>query len=508
MSTATMEPKRVEIVNVGPINRTFPIELDGPGVYELKGSKGAGKSTIIRCVESLISGHAVDLTVTDGELDGSVKGFGRVVPIGGRKRARGDFEADALDSERFSINDITDPPVKNPAAADAHAIKALASLTRAKADVAAYYDLVGGQAAFEELVAKAKTETEDPVLLASRIKEAFDAAARLQESKRDTETGHAQSCQEAAQGIDLNGPFDASELAGAAERAAARVQELESQRQAAERAHRESEDGKRRLAAAKEGYKGPTVEQARESLDGCRSDLKVANQQCERLRAELRDAESMERIAEANEKSAAKALEAAEQNARLIQQLETHIDRQSAIPNPEPDEIEAARQALESARSAQEQGVRIRDARKSLEKAERHLKAAEDAGNRAEQLRNAARGAFDVLTRSVHLDGLRIESVSGDPRLVVEHPNRKGRKTLFSELSDGERTLTAMRLLTRFLGDNADGRPIVFPVSQRLWQDLPASDRKAIDVEAKRIGCFVFAGLVDDGELRVERYAA
>lgn len=33
-------------------------------------------------------------------------------------------------------------------------------------------------------------------------------------------------------------------------------------------------------------------------------------------------------------------------------------------------------------------------------------------------------------------------------------------------------------------------------------------DRKAIDAEARARGIFVFAGLVDDGPLRVERYAA
>ena len=509
MTTTTLEaPERIETSNVGPITGQFAVDLDGAGVYELRGRKGTGKSTLIRCVESLITGHAVDLTVSDGELDGNVKGFGRIVPIGNRKRAKGEFEAEALDSERFGISDITDPPVKDPAKADAHVIKALASLTRAVADPTAYYPLVGGREQFEALVTKAKTETDDPVLLASRIKECFDAAARLAESQSNTETGHAQSCQEAAQGIDLEGESDSKKLALAAEQAARDAQRVYDAGKAADLATKTAAEARAKLETARKGYKGKASLVAKADWNAAKQARHAAEIDLDKAQKALEAAKAALSVATTAEETAEDAFNAAEQHVTLIEQLNNLIASQEAITKPTDEQASEASQRLAAARLAQENGVRIRDARKSLEKAQRHLDAAQEAANRAEQLRNAARATFDVLTRSVHLAGLKIESVDGNPRLIVEHPNRKGRKTLFSELSDGERTLAALRLLTTFLTGKSDGRPIVFPISQRLWQDLPNSDRKAIDAEARARGIFVFAGLVDDGPLRVERYAA
>lgn len=55
----------VETVNAGPIEGTFKIDLsDGPGVYELRGYRGSGKSTVLAAVD-LLSGHRVDVTLHD-----------------------------------------------------------------------------------------------------------------------------------------------------------------------------------------------------------------------------------------------------------------------------------------------------------------------------------------------------------------------------------------------------------------------------------------------------------
>lgn len=493
------QQQRITIENVGPIDGSFPIDLNGPGVYVLRGSKGHGKSTAIACVE-LLAGHKVNLSLHDGALDGRISGFGSTIPITKARfgKRQGDFEAAALDQEKFSISDITDPGIKDPKLADAHRIKAVASLARAKVAPADFYGLVGGQAEFDKIIRPAELAVDDPVLMVSRIKAAFDAAARSSESLADRAEGQAQSCAASIAGIDLDAPSDAAELAAAVDAAVADVSRLKTLAQESERASKLKADAAARLDKAKAAYAGPTVARAEAMVKQADNDHAVVLGRIADLRAQLQAAEKELIGANARQQQANAALTAARGHAELLSQLDDLIAG-GDVAGPSAEEVEAANAALQTARASQEAGVRVRDAKRRIEDGNRHLEEAQAARLRAEQLRDAAKATFDVLMKAVKLDGVRIETVSDVPRLVVDHP-RRGR-TLFAELSDGERVRATIDLLAPMIGS-----PGVFPISQRLFQDLPESDIRAIDAYAKTRGLYVFGAQVDDGPLRVERF--
>ena len=507
MSGSSDDLHEIVIENVGPIEGIFTIQLDGPGVYELTGDKGIGKSSVLASLE-LLAGHRVDLTVNDGELSGEVRGFGVVAPIGSKQRRRGEFEMSTLDSERFSISDVTDPQIKSPIAADAHRIKALASLCGAKADPAVYHDLVGGPDQFEQLVEAKKLVTDDPVLLASRVKESFESAARLAESREQIELSHAAACAEQFKEVDLEAPHDAATLAQAAEMAAAELRALNHRKTDAETAKREAAHAQHRLAQTRSAYTGPTLEQAKATVESAervlvdrRTDLEQAEKALAAAQKLCYEAQHRVWSAAESRTSALQLCDAADLQASTVTQLEDLISSRQAVEPPTEDEIAAATAARDAAREANVAGMKIREAMSAKDRQSAHLDKANVAHDEAASLRAAATGTFQKLTEGVRLRVLRVESVQGDPRLVVDHKKRG--KTLYGDLSDGERVRIAMDVLTGYIGS-----PGVFPISQRLWQDLPQSDRQHIDQYAREKGLFVFGAQVSDGPLRVRRYSA
>jgi len=494
------EPNAVVVRNAGPVEGEFRFPLDSYGVYELQGSNGVGKSTVLKLMR-LLTGHRVDVTVHAGQLDGSIEALGVVAPLG-RKRPSGELEVASIDSEKWDIADVTDPAGERPEVRDANRIKALAALCKAKADPAPYRELLA-DGELDRLIDRRKLETDDPLILQSRVKDAIEAAARQAEAERDNAKLKATQCQAAIEGIDLSLPCDGRELATAAEQAAARLQALESQVEAAQKAHKESVEANRKLTEAKSGYKGPTLDAANEALSKATLSREEADNEVDRLEKLLASATTARDKAVAQEEHQEKALEAAEQHARLIQQLETLIAAQARVPKPEPSEIDTARQSLEAAREAANQGVRVRDAKAKAVEREGHLEAAKDAESRAISLRGAAAMTFDILTRSVQLTGIRIENVSGDVRLVVDHP-KTGKPCYFDGdnggLSDGQRAIFAMRTLRHLIPS-----PGMFAVPQRVWESLDPQARAELHREAVEQKVFLFAALPTDGALRVER---
>jgi hypothetical protein len=504
----------IELLNPGPISGSFKIDLSkGPGVYELTGSKGLGKSTVISCIE-LLAGHRVDVTVHDGELEGSVSGFGSVVPIGGKKRRKGELEVETLDSEKFSVSDVIDPPLKGDGPRDSHRIKALASLCGAVANPADYYSLIGDQESFEKIVTAGKLATEDPVLLASRIKEAFESQARISESRRDTESAHADACKPPAD-LDLDTPHDAPELATAAEMAAADLKALQDHREAANTAKIEASNSAVQLDTLKKTYYGPTVEVAHgqyavacSEAERASEDAKCAGNFFEEARRALAKAESerdkfvlLLRAASDRMEASGQACKAATHHRDLVAQIEQQIASRNAVLSPDEIEISDAIAARDAARAANELGVRVRDALSGIDRRNKHLARSAEAELEAKRMRDAAASTFSVLTKSVKLDKIAIESVDGNPRLVVKHPRREG-KVLFDALSDGERVKTVIDELFKYIG-----KPGLFPIAQRIWQDLPPSDRLDVHHHATSMQCYACAARVTDGPLRVRHYS-
>lgn len=495
--TMTMETKqmtKIELTDGGPIEGTFAIDLSpGPGAYEFRGRRGSGKTTLISSIDWL-TGHRVDVTLHDGALSGKVEGFGVVAPIGGRKRRKGEFSLDTIDAEKFSLTDLVDPPGKTPEVRDAHAIKALAVLGEANADPGLYYKLAGGQESFDGLgIAK----TDDPALLATRIKLAFDKEARECQNTAEAEAGHAAPLEHVPDGLDMSQSSDLAKLGTVRDEARDDLQALKSDRETGQQAKRDSTAATERLTKIKQEYDGPTVEEAKEDVQALLKACNEAEFEVSRLEQELAKAESV-----ANEKThghrfATERMQTAKQHEEAVSALQ-----ETAALNPayaSAEDIATAQAEVAAASQTYDQGIRIRDVEQNLRKSLVHRKAAEAAEREATTAKNKAAQVFDILAQSLHTSHLEIRNLDGAPRLFVEHPTR-GRCAFdrVNGLSDGERVdFTLRELLPHILS------PGVLPIPQQVWQDLQPSDRMNLHKLAKEKGLFVFGAQVDDGNLRV-----
>ena len=484
----------IEVTNSGPIEGTFKIDLSkGPGAYEFRGQRGSGKTTLISSIDWL-TGHKVDITLHDAAPSGKVEGFGVVAPIGGRKRRKGEFELDTIDAEKFGLTDLIDPPGKTAEVRDAHAIKALAVLSEAKAEPQRYYELAGGQAEFDAL---GVAPTTDPVLLATRIKQAFDKLARDRTNTAEAETGHAVPLEHVPDDLDMRGEFDLEVLGERRDASRDACQQLQNKRDNGLSKECEIKEAAERLKTIQDEYTGPTVEQA-ESLRQYWLDTgTAAREKVEQLERHLKEARDALENCKTVYAAANTTYEAAKSHEAAVKDLEKTARQK--VSYPDESVLEQAAQVVEDATEAYNQGVRIRDVKSNHDKGVAHREAAIKASREAAEARNKAAQVFDILAQSLHTEHLSIESVDGNPRLFVQHPNRG--TTAFDRvdgLSDGERVdYTLRELLPRIES------PGLLPIPQRVWQDLQPADREALHALAVEKELFLFGAQVGDGELRV-----
>lgn len=489
-----MSTETITLTSPGPIEGTFTLDLSpGPGVYEFRGARGTGKTTCISSIDWL-AGHKVDVTLHDGALSGKIEGFGVVAPIGGRKRRRGEFPMDTIDAEKFSLTDLIDPPGKTPEVRDAHAIKALAVLSEAKADTSLYYDLAGGQVAFDGLGISATT---DPVLLATRVKQAFDKLAREKQNTADAEAAHAAPLEHVPDDLNMDGSSDLAALGTVRDDARDTHQRLLSDREAGITREGEITHAQERLAKITDGYTGLTVLAATEARQHAIDKGTAARNKVEDLERQLEKARGAVETCKVEYVSANRTLEAARSHHAAAEEL--HAVASQTATCPDGSAIEEAGHAVKAATEAYNQGVRIRDVKQNHEKANVHCDAATAAEKAADEARNKASQVFGLLAQSLHTSHLEIHDVDGFPRLFVQHPRRG--KTAFDRvngLSDGERVDFTLRELLPHIES-----PGLLPIPQRVWQDLQPMDRTNLHALAAEKGLYVFGAQVDDGELRV-----
>ncbi len=484
----------IDVTDAGPIEGTFSIDLSpGPGVYEFRGARGTGKTTCISSID-LLAGHKVDVTLHDGAISGKVQGFGVVNPIGSRKHRKGDLSLDTIDADKFSITDILDPQGKTAEVRDATRIKALAVLSEVKADPSLYYELVGGQSTFDSL---GLPPSADPVVLATRIKAAFDKEAREKQNTSEAEGRHAAPLELVPDGLDTSQSSDTRHLGVERDIARDEHQRLKDARTHGLGKVQEIANAKENMEAMRSEYSGPTVEEAEATKltvynNGVKAQSRVAN--LERELAEARLAvQSSDGVFEANSQT----VEAAKSHSSAMVALQAVASQTCEYPT----EIQIAElaEAVDAKTVAYNQGVQLRDVKQNQEKAKAHRDAEKAATKAADAARNTAGQVFDVFSRSLHAKYLTIKSVDGNPRLFVEHPKRG--KTAFDSvngLSDGERVDFTLRELLPYIQS-----PGLLPIPQRVWQDLQPADRKRLHALAVDKGLFLFGAQVDDKELRV-----
>jgi len=485
---------KIELTNSGPIEGTFAIDLSkGPGAYEFRGARGTGKTTCISSIDWL-AGHKVDVTLHDAAPSGKVEGFGVVAPIGGRKRRKGDFELDTIDAEKFSLTDLIDPPGKTPEVRDAHAIKALAVLSEAKADAKLYYDLAGGQAEFDALGIQT---TDDPVLLATRVKKAFDSVASERKNTAEAEANHAIPLEHVPDGLDLSQSSDLVQLGRDRDEARDELQRLTTARVNGIARENEIKAAKERLAKIKAEYSGPTVEVAEKSRQAAIDKGTSSKAKVEELERELDKSRAAVEACKTEYVAANSTYEAAKSHQAAVQELQTLASQE--VTYPDDQMIAKIASAVEANTAAYDRGIRIRDVQQNQIKAKAHRSSTEKAEKAEKEARNKAGQVFDILAQSLHTKHLEIHSVDGNPRLFVKHPKRG--KTAFDRvngLSDGERVDFTLRELLPHIES-----PGLLPIPQRVWQDLQPTDRTNLHALAVEKGLYLFGAQVDDGELRV-----
>ncbi len=501
MST-TQETGTVAIENVGPISGEFRISLEGPGLYELTGSKGRGKTTILNSLE-ILAGRKVLLTVHQDAQEGKISGFGLVTPVGKRRTQLGDREVEVLDSERFSLIDLIDPVGKTAKGRDANRIKALATMLGVEITADHFYEIAGSQELYDQLNVQ---PTSDPILFCQRFKDKLDAAARGHETTSDREEGKAQALTESVAQVTTEPIPSEADLLHALQEALVERGSVRANRKAALDANgrrRAMEESLARLRSKEI----TSVEGAESRVESWRSSVAASDDRIRRMRKQIAELTEECDSEVAERKALAVEFEAADRELTIAKAHHTSLetlehDLQKSVPvNPTDEEVEAAEKAVSLAQLHQTESVEVRDAIRKREQAKAHMDDAITERQAADRYRNQAKSVFGLLAQRMTTSHIKVVPIEDAPRLVVDHP--RGPQTLFDQvdgLSDGERVMYSIRELLPHLGS-----PGLFPIPQRTYQDLPPADRQALADYAGEHGLYLFGAQVTDGELQIRK---
>ncbi len=484
----------ITLTNVGPIEGEFSLELNGPGLYELRGSKGTGKTTVLESL-SLVAGHKSYLTVHDGELRGSVKAFGMDAPIGSRKKRTGELEVETLDSERFDLVDLIDPQGKTPHVRDAVRIKTLATMQGLRL-TPKHFEAILSKQEIDELGVE---QTEDPVLFSNRLKRALDAAAKRLETQAKTTVGRVSQLRDSVEGVDVEKESDPQVLGDAHAAAAAKQAELTGQVELAQQDAAARSKAEKELKEAKARSTDP-LDELKTHLVDCEGAVAAQEVEIERLKDQLTQALTLKGELQLEVTRAESKVSGAEELERVITSWQDVLNGER-VELPSAEELAEASDRVVESRQAIEDGTLIRKAQESLQEADKLAEQVSALEKQAKSTRAAAGRIFDVLTQNLGTKEIKIEAIDGHPRLVVDHPKRH--KTFFDHidgLSDGERVQYAIHELLPYLKS-----PGLFPVPQRTYQDMPPEDRRELARVAEEKELYVFGAQVSDGDLRCEK---
>ena len=480
--------EQVRLTNTGPIEHAeFPFLRDG-GIVVLRGKQGAGKSIALNALDTAATGKG-KIPVKDGELRATVEAFGVTVTVGKSSRRSGEPEVVSLEG-RLSIAHLVDPQIASPDAADARRIKALIQLANVKPSPELFYGLVGDREEFEKLVSAATIGSDDLVVMAERVKRDLEAKAREQESQAEHAEGRARGAREAAGGADVSQPSDGDALQAALEAAIREESSLKAKAEAAQKSAMAAKLAQDQLDDAEAEYVGlPLVDAVGEE-----SLTKLAAEEAEQC---VRDAEdSLRKAKEAFERArtqhaaAIAARKNAEQHEALVKQWREQIA--ASIPAaPTPEQLAAAADWVAAARQAVESGALIRRAKQHLAEAQNQAEAAARHRKRADKLRDAAKGTDEVLSGVVAKTGSPLRVEAG--RLVLE--TARGKKTLFADLSDGERWKLALDIAIDAVGDKG-----FLTIPQWAWGELQPANKRAIAQHLRERGVMAYTAEAADGD--------
>lgn len=463
----------ISIKSIGPIKRlTIPLPKDG-GVVVLSGTHGAGKSTALAAIAQATGGRkSPNVTVNDFAKNGEVAIGDCTLKVSrGRSARSGELEIESMES-RLDISGLVDPGLQDQEAADAKRIKALVAMTGVKADVSAFYDLVGGEEKFKQL--EIDTETDDPIVLAARVKKGLEAMARRYEKRADELKGQIVSVVgESMEVIEIEVPDQAS-LQSMLDAAQKRLIELEHQQ-------KQFEEQSQSIAKAKAELEslGDSA-----SVVDLQAKLEKEKSITERFRLQYEAAKQKMRETELALDSAR---ELEKQRASSLSVLE------SIRVQPAGDDLQTARDDVAQFQSELAEAAVIAEKAKNVHACKEAKAKMHHSLDRAEAIRALAKRTNEVLTLLIPLGALRIS----DGRLVTK--TDRSDEELYCELSDGER----WRLAIDLAADNLpEGGLIVIP--QIAWEGLLPSVQQEICSHAKRRKVVILTAQVEEGPLTIK----
>lgn len=483
-----MAKREITIENIGPIERlTINVPEEG-GLCVLRARNGRGKSKALDAIENALGGTG-KLEVRDGEAKGSVDAFGVTLTVGRSTRRKGELEVERL-SGKYNIEMLVDPGIKNPEAADAARIKALIQIAGIEPDPSRFYALVGGQKQFEAVVGPAALASGDPVTMAEKIKRDLEQAARKQEEQAVHNEGRSLGYKKSAEGIDINAPSDALELQEALETAIRRQSELQATARAASEWQAAVVTARERLAESQQSFSGLTVEEALEDVAEAKQTLGEADDAVFAAREALKVAEDHQAEMKGELRHAQEMLKQAQSHSETIAKWRRQCEELPPAYSPADEVLLEAKQAVEDARQAIEQGALVRRAKRDIEAAKEALHEASEHRKQADGLREAAKGTDDVLSSLVAEAGLPLFVKGG--RLMLQ--TKRG-ATFFADLSAGERRKLAIDGAIRKIGQRG-----VLVISQEGYEGLDPIARRELSEHLKLRGVVAITAECDESE--------
>lgn len=487
----------VTIDNVGGIHHAEL--LLKPGVNELVGANGAGKTSAMQAIRRAF-GDKVPLEKRDGAIEGRITVPGLVVKIGKVVKATGEAEIEIEDAG--PVTRIIDPGIKGTDEAATARVRALVELLAPPFDATSISTLAGNEAIANDV-------------LAEYGENAFDNLADAADRTRLIAHRHARNAETAAKAA--AGVATAAEQAAdqALERAGGEEALIEIPVAEAERAETEATGA---LAVAKEARRRRLAlemqqNEIRETL-GDRPDPARYDRDLQLRRDALASADdrirNLEReIAQVRESMAgirADGLALKEAQDREAERA-AKWDRQSAIlaqvpEGPEEFEVEAleieANRATETRRAA----VVSAQVRNLLEMAKTAKLDRDAATERAEALRQIATTVYD---RMAELPG--IAERAGRLTVIVGrlHVKDAAGNLLDFELrqSEGQKIDAVLEVAASIYGPGA-----VIGLDDRYWLALDAEHRQLFADRAAAFGLRVITARPTEGGLAVNHIGA
>jgi len=487
---------QIEIKNAGAVEKA-PIPLPpAGGVVVLRGHNGSGKSSTIAAIQRACGGKPRDLPgARDGAQRGSVEGLGVRLTIGRNTRISGELECTAIEG-RWSVSEIVDPGLKDPAAADAARLRALLSLHGAEGDIGLFASLLPGEE-LSRLVSERAVREGDLVEQARLVRADLHERARTAETLAERAEARATAERGTVGDVDLSlADVPEAELRSEVERAVSARAALRERAGAAQRTAAEAQEASERLAVidlpdlsaleASEAEADSALDAATDALDDARRALAEAEQLRRNVLVERDVAQA--RLAEARK---------TEQTAAALRRA---IDAAGSVAPPTGREMQDADDALSKAQERAERAAVARRAAEAVARSEAAKADARAERERAELLREAARGTDDVLSAALRSPRLRVEGGV----IVCDH--RRG-TVPFAQLSHGERYALLIPEVVERMAALDPERAGVLPVPQPAWEGLDPDNRRLVWEAARAAGAVVITGEAADGPLRAVMWA-